>query len=599
MALVTSTSLKPEYDAVIVGSGAGGGQVAYTLTLEGLKVLVLEAGKNYDPASAPMFKTPDQAPLRAAPTPDKQVGFYDATVDGGNAIPGEPYTQASAEANRQFYWWRARMLGGRTNHWTRVTFRYSEHDLKPRSRDGLGADWPVGYADLAPYYDKAEMLVGVFGTNEGLETMPDSPEGCLLPPPRPLVGDRLFRERAAPLGIGVHASHKAILTRRLDSANLPARLHPGNAFAQRIVRESMESRAACFYATDCVRGCAIRANYQSPTVHLPPALATGNLDILCGAMAREVTLGKDGRASGVTYIDKATGAEGHVRGRVVVLAAGSAETVRLLLNSRSPRFPQGLANSSGLVGRYFMDSVDISIVGQIPALEGLPPDNEDGASGGHVYAPWWLHREQRAGKLPFARGYHVQFYSGRQMPALDTLASLEWLTGGSYGRWLKKDARRYYGSFVRLQGLGEMIPNEGSFCELDPEVKDRWGIPVLRFHWKWSDQEMRQAEHMQRTFADVIGSMGGRVRGRLEEDYTKILGIGGATSHEVGGARMGRDPSASVTDPWSRTHDVSNLFLADGSVFATSSDKNPTLTILALAWRAADRIVAELRRGDL
>jgi choline dehydrogenase-like flavoprotein len=361
----------------------------------------------------------------------------------------------------------------------------------------------------------------------------------------------------------------------------------------------MEGRSACFWASDCVRGCAIRANYQSPSVHLPPAMATGNLDLLCNAMVREVTVGGDGRATGVTFIDKATGSEGHARGRLVVLAAGSAETVRLLLNSKSPLHPQGLANSSGLVGKYFMDSVDISIRGQIPILENLPPHNEDGASGSHVYAPWWLYREQRAGKLPFARGYHVQFYGGRQMPTARTMDSLEWVTGGSYGLSFRQDARRYYGSFVTLQGLGEMIPNEDCFCDLDPQVKDRWGIPVIRFHWKWSAQEMRQAAHMQQTFASVVSAMGGRVQGRLEPDETKILALGGCTSHEVGGARMGADAGTSVTNRWNQAHDVPNLFVVDGAAFATSSDKNPTLTIMALAWRAADRIAAEMKRGNL
>jgi choline dehydrogenase-like flavoprotein len=599
MAVVTASSAKQSYDVIIVGSGAAGGQAAYTLTLEGATVLMIEAGRNYDPASAPMLQTPDQAPLRGAATVDKQVGFYDATVNGGDTIPGEPYTQASGESSREFLWWRARMLGGRTNHWTRVAFRYGPYDFKQKSRDGLGCDWPISYEDLAPYYDKVEMLVGIFGTNEGLENTPDSSPGCLLPPPKPLVSDLLFAQRAAPMGIPVIPCHKAILTQRLDSQNLPARLHPGNAFAQRIVRESMESRAACFWATECMRGCAIKANYQSPTVHLPPAMATGNLDLLCNAMAREVTVGNDGRATGVTFIDKTTGREGHVRGRIVILAAGSAESVRLLLNSASPRFPQGLANSSGLVGKYFMDSVDISVRGQIPLLENLPPHNEDGASGSHVYAPWWLYREQRAGKLPFARGYHVQFYGGRQMPAAHTFNSLEWLTGGSYGRWFKQDARRYYGSFVTLQGLGEMIPNDDCFCELDPEVRDRWGIPVMRFHWKWSEQEMRQAAHMQGTFTEVVSAMGGRVQGRPEPDETKILKLGGCTSHEVGGARMGEDAGSSVTNRWNQAHDVANLFVVDGAAFATSSDKNPTLTIMALAWRAADRIVAEMKRGNL
>ena len=186
--------------------------------------------------------------------------------------------------------------------------------------------------------------------------------------------------------------------------------------------------------------------------------------------------------------------------------------------------------------------------GQIPLLEGLPPHNEDGASGGHLYAPWWLYKDQLAGKLGFARGYHIEFGGGRLLPSLNTLAGIEWVTGGSYGRKLKDDARRYYGSFVYFDGRGEMIPNEDSFCEIDSDVKDRFGIPVLRFHWKWSEHETRQAAHMQRTFGELISEMGGRVRGELKTDGAKAIAPGGSIIHEVGGAIMGTEPGSSVTN---------------------------------------------------
>jgi len=604
MSLISGETLKDSYDVIIVGSGAGGGQAAYVLTLEGAKVLMLEAGRNYDPvAETPMFQTNGQAPLRAGPTPDRPLGFYDALPNGGYRIEGEPYTNASADDQRQFYWLRARMLGGRTNHWGRVALRYGPYDFKPHSRDGLGVDWPISYPDVAPYYDKVEMLVGVYGTNEGLENTPDSSPGCLLPPPKPLVSDLLIRKAGRSLGIPVVPCHKAVLTQRLDPDDLPARLHPGNAFAQRIVRDAMRQRAACLWATDCTRGCSVRANYQSTTVHLPPALATGNLDLLPNAMAREITLGRDGRARGVTFIDKVTGREGHASARAVILAAGAMESVRLLLNSRSAQFPQGLANSSGLVGKYIMDAAASIFTGQVPLLESLPLHNEDGASSCHMYAPWWRYRDQLAGQLDFPRGYHLQWYGGRKMPSLDTGAGMEWLTGGSYGARFKADARRYYGSFVNFLGLGEMIPNEDSCCELDPAAKDRWGIPVLRFHWRRSGYELRQVAHMQETFAAVIHAMGGRVRGASpparEIDGARFITPGGSVSHEVGGARMGADPGKSVTNRWGRTHDVPNLVIADGAAFASSADKNPTLTIMALAWRAAEQLAAGLKGGNL
>ena len=601
MPLVTSAAASgKEYDVIVVGSGAAGGQTAYTLAMEGAKVLMLEAGRNYVPEQeTPMFQTRGEAPLRGTSTPDKPFGFHDATVDGGWQVPGEPYVNTSQEESGRFDWWRSRMLGGRTNHWGRYSFRNGPYDFKPRARDGLGFDWPLSYEELAPYYDKVEMLIGVYGANDDLENTPNSPTGCLLPPPKPRVSDLLIAQRARKLGIPVVAGHRAVLTQMLDFKNTPAKLHPGNPEAQRIIAEHMKSRAACFWATPCGRGCSIRATYQSTTVHLPPALATGKLDILVNAMVREVTLGRNGLASGVSYVDKGTGKPSHAAARVVVLAASSCETVRILLNSKSAQFAHGLANSSGKVGRYLMDTVGSTVEGQIPLLESLPPHNEDGASGGHMYAPWWLYKEQLAGKLGFARGYHVEFGGGRSMPGLSTAAGLEWLTGGSYGRRFKEDARRYYGSFVYFDGRGEMIPNEHSWCEIDPDVKDRWGIPVLRFHWGWSEHETRQAVHMQNTFAQLIEAMGGRVKGEVLTDGAKAIAAGGSIIHEVGGALMGTDAKESVTNRWGQTWDVGNLFITDGAVFPSNADKNPTLTIMALAWRAADRILELMRRKEL
>jgi len=596
---VTAPARK-DYDVIVVGSGAAGGQTAYTLTMGGASVLMLEAGRNYAPEQeTPMFQTRGEAPLRGSSTVDKPFGFFDATIDGGWQVPGEPYVNTTQDDSGRFDWWRARMLGGRTNHWGRYSFRNGPYDFKPRKRDGLGFDWPLNYEELAPYYDKVEMLIGVYGANDGLENTPNSSPGCLLPPPKPRVSDLLIAQRAKTLGIPVVAGHRAVLTQALDHEKLPAKLHPGNPNAQRIIAEHMRNRAACFWATPCGRGCSIRATYQSTTVHLPPALATGKLDIVVNAMVREVTLGKNGLASGVSYIDKGTGRANHATARAVVLAASSCETVRILLNSTSATFPQGLANSSGKVGRYLMDTVGSSVEGQIPLLENLPPHNEDGASGGHMYAPWWLYGPQLAGKLGFARGYHVEFGGGRLMPGPDTAAGIEWLTGGSYGRKFKQDVRRYYGSFVYFDGRGEMIPNEHSYCEIDSSTKDRWGIPVLRFHWQWSEHETRQAAHMQRTFAQVIDAMGGRVKGEVLTDGAKAIAPGGSIIHEVGGAIMGDDATRSVTNHFGQAWDVKNLFVTDGAVFASNADKNPTLTIMALAWRASDHILDRMNRKEL
>jgi choline dehydrogenase-like flavoprotein len=604
MPVITANQAQPTYDVIVVGSGAAGGQTAYTLTMEGAKVLMLEAGRDYDPVQeTPMFQTNRQAPLLGTGTVDKPFGFHDATVGGGWQVPDEPYTQVHTDQARQFDWWRSRMMGGRTNHWARHSLRNGPYDFKPKSRDGLGFDWPITYEDLAPYYDKVEMLIGVYGENNGLENTPDSSPGVLQPPPIPRANEQLAKKFMAPMGIPVIPLHRAVLTQRQDPAVLPPKIHPGNPKAQRILAKAMSERAACFWATPCGRGCAIRANYQSTTVHLPPALATGNLDIIVNAMVREVTLDTQGKADGVLYIDKATGNERRAKARVVVLAASGMETVRILLNSKSAHFPQGVANSSGLVGRYVMDTVGASLSAQIPLMENLPPHNEDGAGGSHSYVPWWLYREQLAGKLGFARGYHIEFGGGRSMPGMGTGAGLEKFTRGSYGLKLKEDARRYYGSFMYFSGRGEMIPNDGSYCELDPVVKDKWGIPVLRFSWLWSEHEIRQADHMEQTFSDVVAAMGGLVLGRgstrrrISPDSP--LEMGGRIIHEVGGAIMGSDPKKSVTNQWCQTWDVPNLFLTDGAPFAGNADKNPTETIMALAWRASDYLLAEMKKGSI
>jgi len=328
-------------------------------------------------------------------------------------------------------------------------------------------------------------------------------------------------------------------------------------------------------------------------------METGRLDVVTDAMVAEVLIGKGGRASGVRFVDKKSGRSMHVSARVVVLAASACETARLLLNSTSTPFPQGLANSSGKVGRYIMDTVGSDFSGQIPLLENLPPHNEEGTSGAHMYVPWWQYQAQKAGKLPFPRGYHIEFGGGRRMPEAYQFAGMDWLTGGSYGAKFKQDARRYYGSMVYFAGRGEMIPNENSYCEIDPGTKDRWGIPVLRFHWQWSEHETRQAAHMQQTFAELIDAMGGKVKTPAQKDGAKAIGPGGSIIHEVGGAMMGDDPRTSVVNKWCQAWDVKNLFLSDGSVFPSNADKNPTLTIMANAWRVADHILDRMQRKEL
>src|SRR6201991_5210218 len=429
------------YDVIIVGSGAGGGMSAYHLTKSGMKVLMLEAGRDYDPrVETPMFNIPAQAPLRGVGTPDKPFGFYDATVDGGWQVPNEPYTVA--EGSEPFTWWRPRMLGGRTNHWGRISLRFGPMDFKPYSRDGLGYDWPITYDDLAPWYDKTEKLIGVSGAApaRGLLNTPDSPPGCLMEsaPPRAF---EIFYERAfRSMGIPVIPMHGAVVTGQ------------------------MEGRNTCVLATPCGRGCAIGANFQSTTVLLPPAMATGNLTITTDALVYQVDLDKAGKAKGVTYVDRKTGEHHSVTARAVVLAAGSGETARILLNSKSAAHPDGLCNTHGMVGRYLMDSVGTGVTGQFASLEGLPPTNDDGMSVEHVYAPWWGYSKQK--ELGFPRGYHVEVGGGRQMPSMG-MAGLLGDDETSVGDALRGKLRQRFGSTIGFNGRGEMIPNDDCYCELD------------------------------------------------------------------------------------------------------------------------------------
>lgn len=571
-------SMKPTartYDAIVVGSGAGGGIASYVLTLRGLHVLLLEAGRNYNPsAETPMFHVEADAPLNGAPTPDKQFGFFDATVNGGFEIPGEPYTLAEGT---RFSWWRARMLGGRTNHWGRITLRYGPYDFLTYNRDGVGVDWPISYDDLAPYYDRVETLIGVFGAAEGIENSPDSSEGVLLPPPPPRAHELwLQMSLAKRLGIRVVAKHAAVLTRPIND------------------------RPPCLYATSCSRGCAIRANFQSSTVLIPPALATGNLTIRTGAMAYEVPIDDRGRVTGVRFVDTSTGAHEFVRGRAVVLAASACETARLLLNSKSSAFPGGLANTSGQVGCNLTDSAAVNVAGDIPVLQGLRPFNDDGVSTGHVYVPWWGHSDKNAGRLSFATEYHVEISGGRSMPSAEDFAYSPSSDGKPlYGQALRQRVRHEFGSRILLTSFGGMIPNRDSRCEIDPNIKDRFGIPVLRFHWKWGPHEVEQMQHAAQALSQMVTAMGGKPEVFTSADGSVVPIEGGSNIHEVGTARMGASPSSSVVNSHGCSWDVRNLYIADGASFAGQADKNPTETIMALAWRACDHLIDSFVRREI
>jgi choline dehydrogenase-like flavoprotein len=323
-------------------------------------------------------------------------------------------------------------------------------------------------------------------------------------------------------------------------------------------------------------------------------MKTGRVQVIAEAMARELLTDGTGKVTAVSYIDKRSGAERRVRCRTVVLAASACESARLLLNSTSSRHPQGLANSSGKVGRYLMDTVGSGASAFIPALSGMPRYNSDGY-GSHLYVPWWNWDNKG---LNFPRGYHIEVGGGYGMPSVGSFQGTVNRVEG-YGLSLKRAIREGYGATVGLAGRGEMIPNEGSYCEIDPDRRDRWGIPVLRFHWAWTDHELNQVRHMQETFRAILETMGGRLLGDPPSNDRPPISRGGAIIHEVGTVRMGHDPQTSVLNRFCQAHDVKNLFVADGAPFVSNPDKNPTHTIIALAWRTAEYLAEEMRKGNV
>lgn len=569
-----------DYDVCIVGSGAGGGMAAYVLANAGIKVVLLEAGPLYDPAkNVTQLKWPWESPRRGASTPLRNFGDFDAAY-GGWELEGEPYTHKDGT---KFDWFRSRMLGGRTNHWGRISLRFGPRDFKHKSHDGLGDDWPIGYDDVAPYYDKIDQLIGVFGSKENL---PNDPDSIYLPPPKPRLHELFIKDAGTALNIPVIPSRLSILTKPIN-----------------------KDRGACFFCSQCNRGCTVYGDFSSSSVLVKPALKTGNVDVIPNAMAREVLTNAQGKATGVSFVNKDDLQEYTVNAKIVMLAASACESARLLLNSKSSLNPNGLANSSGVVGKYLHDSTGASMGGILPKLVGRKRYNEDGVGGMHVYSPWWLDNK----KLDFPRGYHIEYGGGMGMPGYGFGSGMQNTNGkypgrdgkqkdaGGYGASLKDDYRYFYGSHIGMSGRGEAIAREDNLCEIDPTTVDKFGIPVLRFHYKWSEYEVKQAKHMKETFAEIIDKMGGVVTSGNtdgpENDYG--LAAPGRIIHEVGTTRMGNDPKKSVVNKFNQAHDVKNLFVVDGGPFVSQADKNPTWTILALSMRASEFIIDELKKQNI
>jgi len=557
------------YDVCVIGSGAGGGMAAKVLTEAGLSVAMLEAGPPVHPEKDyKMFMWPYDLPHRGVGVGGKAAENFGEFLapNGAWSIEGEPYISAPGA---DFQWFRSRIVGGRTNHWGRIALRFAPVDFRSKTRDGIGDDWPISYEDLSPYYDKVESYIGVFGTKENISSAPD---GVFLPPPKPRCSELLIKKACDKLNIPCIPSRMAILTRKLND------------------------RAPCHYCGQCGRGCVTASNFSSSQVLIPPAMKTGKLTLITGAMAREILVGADGKAQGVSYIDKATRTEKRIAAKAVVVAASACESARLLLNSKSKLFSDGLANSSGAVGRYLTDSVGSSGWGYVPQMEKIPPHTHDGTGGMHMYIPWWKYDR----KNEFPRGYHIEFGGGRDMPGVGMFNSVCRDEEG-YGTSLKNACRKTYGTAIGFAGRGEMVPNPDTYCEIDPTVVDQWGIPVLKFHFKWTDYELRQAKDMQETFKAIIETMGGEYKTRTDIQGKYPFGIepGGKIIHEVGTARMGADPKTSVLNGYCQAHEVKNLFVTDGAPLVTNPDKNPTLTIMALSWRASEYLAEEARKGSI
>ncbi|WP_262248449.1 GMC family oxidoreductase [Parapedobacter soli] len=566
------------YDAIVVGSGAGGGMAGYVLANAGLNVLMLEAGPFFDPAKdALQMRWPWESPRRGAST-IRPFGDFDAAY-GGWELEGEPYTHA---AGTSFDWFRARMLGGRTNHWGRISLRMGPDDFKPT--DGVTDEWPITYDEVKPYYDRIDRMIGIYGTVEGIRNEPD---GIFLKPPKPRLNELYIRRGAERAGVPVIAGRGSVLTEAL----------PG-----------VEGRGTCFYCGQCGRSCRVYGDFSSSSCLVMPAMKTGNLTVIDNAMVREVLTNDEGQATGVSYVDTRDLQEHEVRGKLVILGASACESARLMLNSKSAAHPGGLGNSSGLVGRYLHDSTGASAGGFLPQLLDRKRYNEDGVGSVHIYSPWWADNQ----KLDFPRGYHIEYGGGMRMPSYgftDWVANVNHLVPakdggqreqGGYGAALKDDYRRFYGASVGMAGRGTALARYDNYCEIDPTRVDKYGIPVLRFHYKWANEEVAQAKHMQETFREILHEMGAIVASPMPGPETSYgLEAPGKIIHEGGTTRMGDNPKKSVLNKWGQAHDCKNVFVVDAGPFVQQGDKNLTWTILALSMRTADYILEQRNKLNI
>jgi choline dehydrogenase-like flavoprotein len=559
-----------EYDAIVVGSGITGGWAAKELCERGLRTLVLERGGHVEHGRYPTeWLDPWELPHRGRGDPElyardypiqsKNYAFGEATRHFFVSDREHPY---HVPDGRPFRWIRGYHVGGRSLIWGRACWRWSDLDFEANLRDGHGVDWPIRYRDLAPWYAHVERFVGVAGGRDGVAVVPD---GELLPP-----WEMNCAELAVKAGI-----ERAFPGRRMIMTRVANLTRP------------VGGRGACQARNQCARGCSFGAYFSSVSATLPAARATGRLTLVTDAVAHSVVYDeRRDRAAGVRVVDARTGAAREYRARLVFLCASTFGTARLLLNSATPRFPDGLANSSGTLGRYVMDHISKA------GARGVVPGFEDRYTSGRrptgTYVPRFRNVDPReAARLGFVRGYGLQGGAGRD----------GWGRGAGepgLGADLKARLREPGPWRMTFQGYGECLPRADNRVTLDPDRRDRYGIPELRVDVGWGDNERAMREDYKARAAEMLEAAGCRDVATYDDD-----GPPGFSVHEMGGARMGRDPRTSVLNAHNQSHDVPNLFVTDGSCMTSSACQNPSLTYMALTARAVDHAAALLARREL
>lgn len=565
------------YDAIVVGSGATGGWAAKELTEKGLQVLVLEAGRKVDPEKEyNMLANPwemkyrgfgDQADLnRTQPIQSKNYACNEYSRKWFVNDLENPYT---TPPDKPFYWIRGRHTGGRSLQWGRQSYRLSNFDLKAKSHDGYGDDWPISYEDLVPYYEKVERYVGISGREERLPQLPDS---IFLPPMNFTCGEWLLRKAVERMGDPwrrVTIGRVAILTKQI---------HSGTPLM----------RPACHYCGNCERGCDTKSYYTSIGSTLPAAELTGRLTLQPNAVVSHIMLDKKtGKAKGVAYIDAVTRAPREAFARAVVLCAGTLESTRILLNSTPLEGgTQGLANSSGVLGHYLMDHVGGGgAQGTLPMLTTEYQSQVGRANG--IYIPRFRNLDEKSKAKDFIRGYGFQ--GGSNQP----LQMAKGILG--FGAEFKKQTRERHPWYISLGGFGESLARFENHVRLNRDVVDAWGIPVLHIDMAYGDNERKMVYDMGESAAEMLEAAGAKDI-RTSHGPTSVPGI---LIHEVGTARMGDDPKKSVLNKFNQAWDVKNLFVTDGACYVSQGNQNPTLTMMAITARAMDYLAEELRTGRL